>query len=630
MRHKLSKEKIEEILSKPFKVWPEPKLGQPYGAATKQKLIFLQEMPDEVKPHLHNKDIILYIGGSQGSKTTTGIALALTRALQYPGILIIYGAAVYKDLQDIVIPRIEKLFSVESSWDHPYVHRKPNEHSKTLFFTNGSSIQFLPFEDTLRLRGRTADLIIMEEATQLQDAKAFEEAGRRLSSNKIPILQLVLLTNNPEQFNWLYDKFALKQFMPAYVASGGPKIPIGTPCSCHLCQKCLFPTEQEKLGGKTPQKIAFNKKHVCPNCKSKQESYQIGDKVYFCPGNQEFWRVIKVSSQDNPHLASTYIQDNMGAMDEETAASYITGEFRELRKGKVYWAFTNENVLPANESIDWNRDLIWSFDFNTSIQCSNVWQEYGSEGEEIVYCVDEVILPGNRPNGPEYIVEEFLHKIMGQCPDFETLEAFKKERQLLIYGDPNGWSHNKGTSDASYYEVIYSMLRAKGFKVKMMIRKIKGGTVIPIKSKVNSANLMYRTKTGEMRVFINPRCNYLITALDGVRFKPDGKTIDDTVDKRFAAGTDFSLVWPLTHPTDAAAYYLARRFPVVLDNLINPFAIDPADNEMIQMGARLTREAKPEKPKSLKPSGITLMKILEDYGIHEEEDDESNIFNFYI
>ena len=64
-RSNLSKEEREEILSKPFQLWPNPAPGEKYGPSEKQAKLFIADMPEHKRPHLHPKDITLFIGGSQ-------------------------------------------------------------------------------------------------------------------------------------------------------------------------------------------------------------------------------------------------------------------------------------------------------------------------------------------------------------------------------------------------------------------------------------------------------------------------------------------------------------------------------------------------------------------------------------
>ena len=62
-----------------FKLWPEPSHGRTYGPTPKQRLLFIESLPDEdtfikddvgneiniKRPHYHSLDVCLYVGGAR-------------------------------------------------------------------------------------------------------------------------------------------------------------------------------------------------------------------------------------------------------------------------------------------------------------------------------------------------------------------------------------------------------------------------------------------------------------------------------------------------------------------------------------------------------------------------------------
>ena len=550
-------------------------------------------------------------------KTSASVALALHKATKYPGITIICGAKTYTDVKDIFIDEMKKFLTIYDDWDHPLVHKYPSENGsgrKSLIlntFPRKTVIKFMHFNEVLRLRGREADLIIMEEVTQIEDPGAFEEMIRSMSSIKSPILQIVLLTNPPESRNWLYDKFALKQFTPAYKASGKPKIPIGQLCNCHLCPTCMFPSEDMLDAGVVSKEIEWVDKK-CPECSTERAGYEIDGKKHFCPGKQEWWRVILTSSQDNNKLPQSYVSDSIGSVDADTAALYIGGRLIELRKGYAYWAFTDDNVLPAKEEPDFTKEFNWSFDFNVSYQCSVVTQEHGEENKEIVYVVKEIVIPESRPNGPEFIVKEFVDWIKSYP------EAYENEIVVNVWGDRNGFNRTKSSSEATNYQIILNELRLAGIKVNIKVRKDSKASVI---NKINSSNMMFRPSNATPRVFVNPDCHYLLASLDGVKVKADGIHIDESCDRRAAEDPDKHKIRVLTHITDALAYYLMYRFPIISDTIINPFTQLPGE-ESVELTPRGVKEKRfklnQPDPEPEKPKPQTLWQELEEAGIFEQ------------
>lgn len=545
----------------------------------------------------------------------SGMARGMHLALKYPGINIICGAKTFTDVRDLMINELKKMLSIHKEWDHPLVERYPTEHRKTLELINGSKFTFLHFEDVIRLRGREAGAIIMEEVTQLKDVLAFQEMIRRLSFTGVPILQIILLTNPPEERDWVYDTFQLKQFSPNYE---GDPIPIGPACKCHLCQKCLYPSTDdiEKLG-KVSEEVEYIE-NKCPKCGHDKEFYIIKNKftpegkITYCPGKQHYWRVIKTASHDNPHLPSTYIQNTMESTDKATANLYVMGVWEDIRKGFVYWAHGSHNLLQQKKEIDFNKELIWSFDFNTAFQCSVICQTEGTEDNENVYVLDEIIIPETKPNGPQYIAAEFINRIRSQ-PEGSTYQG-----PINIYGDPNGWNRLMGSSEASYYQIILNELQLAGFKLKIMVRKIPGKTMIPIITKVNSLNMMLRDMRGKVRIFINKeQCPWLIASLEGVKWKETGKHINDNCDTYAVRDPNKSQPRTLTHPADALAYFVAKKFPIIQDEIIYPFAQVPGE-EIIQLTPEGIKNKLINNVEIIEKKPISLMDQLEKMGMLED------------
>jgi len=61
-------------MGRPFKLWPDPPEGKPYGPTAKQRLLFIETLPEEEtiidginiqRPHKHPVDILLFIGGAR-------------------------------------------------------------------------------------------------------------------------------------------------------------------------------------------------------------------------------------------------------------------------------------------------------------------------------------------------------------------------------------------------------------------------------------------------------------------------------------------------------------------------------------------------------------------------------------
>jgi hypothetical protein len=60
-----------------FRIWPDPKEGKSYGPSAKQRLLFIEDLPDEdtwiediniKRPHYHSMDVCVYVGGARSGK----------------------------------------------------------------------------------------------------------------------------------------------------------------------------------------------------------------------------------------------------------------------------------------------------------------------------------------------------------------------------------------------------------------------------------------------------------------------------------------------------------------------------------------------------------------------------------
>lgn len=549
----MDRKERDRILSLPFDLFPR-KPGIEYGARPHQKAYFINRYGLEYrrkKFHTHSQDVLLSIGGARSGKTFAAIAATIDSLLRYPGSQALIGAKTYQDLKDMVIEHWQERFTIDKAWDHPLVESKPTDHNKILRLINGSFARFMHFDDFERLRGREAAIIHLDEASQMEDARAFQELVRRLSSTRIPIRQLILTTNPPESANWLHDVFALQQFMPGYE---GPPIPIGEKCRCQFCQDCLNKDDVEILweGG------------ICPRCKSIKNTD--------CDGDQQFFRVLFSSALDNDTLPPEYIQSVKASMDKATFELYGLGKLVELRSGKVYKSFSRaQNVLPFEKSVDLSKPLIWTFDFNISYQMSALIQTYQSKQGTMAEVLDEIVIP---ESGPENIAREFIKRY----PEYSVVNNLNAP-PIYMYGDPTSLNRESDGNEKSKFQIIYDILVKEGFKPQVMVKKIKGKTLIPVAERVDSVNTMLCNAEGIRRLFVSKACVYTIKSFEGVKYteKTDKPTIDKQCDDNAARNPDKKMIHTLTHITDAIGYWVVKVDSVMKPNVEEPYVQIPGE-----------------------------------------------------
>lgn len=547
---------------KVFKCWPDiPNV--PYGPHPKQRLLFIEDLPEvdtfvtdpntgEVinlkRPHYHPIDVVLYIGGARSGKTTAAVARTISYLMKNRGAVGIVGATNFPLLTRSALKEWGDRFKSSVPWDYlrlknKIIVKKPTTTDKRCVFANGSQAYFLHMTDEEVLRGIDADIIHFEEASLLPDEASFEELGRRLSGRKGKVRQLILTTNPTGKGNWIDEKFKLHQLRSNFT---GEKEELCKPCKCHLCSRC------RSLKASYPP--VYDAEGVCPECGHEKDND--------CPGNQIWMRVIQTGSADNSILHSDYVDSMEEFMDARNHAVYVGGSTDDIRKGEVYKAYSDDNVYRIPEPLSFEKDVIWTLDFNLEPQCSLVCQEEETANGFTVKVLDEIVLWNALP---EHAAEEFCRR-----PDLVRWR--EAGRDVIIYGDPSGlYGTGRGLAP-SFYKIIHDVLRRQGFNVRVMMRKpdpnapIKEPVKIPVAGRVDAVNMMLRHEQvhgDETSVFIrlkiNPHCKAIIKSLREVRWMENGTDMDHACDKR-AVRTQKSDAL-MTHPSDALGYYIYKRFP---------------------------------------------------------------------
>jgi hypothetical protein len=540
------------VKAPPLRVWPEPENDEPYGPTPKQRLLFIEDLPDEDtfledavgekvnirRPHYHEKDVVLFIGGSGSGKSLSAVARVLTICLRYPGTKAVVGSLNQPILQRNLKPMFKDRLSIGTGqWNHPVVLKGPTDKRPTIIFRNGSEILFQNLEDPDVIRGLNADLIFIDECNLLPSGDSVDELLRRLRLHNVPLKQLIL-TMNPEASNgWPYGKFGLRQYEKSYIERGGQPFEVAARCKCQFCHHCLNADKGEFL---------WDENRSCPNC-SKTKPIRTGykEKVFDCPGDQQFFRVIKTRSQDNKHNPASFVQDLKAQLDEESFQRYVEGEIGESRKGRCYGSFSEPvNVVDKNIPIDPKLDLCWANDFNTFPMSSVVIQETDS--------------------GPVVI-----DNIIGWDKDMEdVVEMFAKAFPLSsftgtvhVFGDANGWWGQGSSKKRTNYQIIMDDLSALGYVVHMHVPKRKRNPSIV--DRINCVNKLLRGKDGSVRLMVNPQARHLIESLKGVKWNPKTNKEDEACDKAAKKSTNKLIPMVMTHPAAALGYYVHTRFPIL-------------------------------------------------------------------
>lgn len=543
-------------------LWPDPGPGAEYGPTDMQERLFIYHKEPWDRPHFHNVDVVLMVGGKGSGKSICGVAEIIELAISFKKCAAIVAGVDMPMLKRNVMDEFGLRLSwtdpdgIEHPWEHPVVVKPPPEKTPVAPLFNGSTIRFLGIDKDQKVRGFTADVFMIEEVNLLS-ANSLKEMFSRSRGKALPVRQFILNMNPSGRQDWIDDMFGLKQLRKGY---DGGKTTHGEICKCQFCTACLDRGvgEFEWVGGN--KKIGPNglfyeweggecPNPQCPNrlsCIAKGKKPEGKKKTNLCPGNQNFYRVIQSASFDNPHNPSDFVQLQRGALSKEEFDAFVGGEIIDLNTGAIYKEFSSENIREVE--FDPDKDIFWTMDFNFDPMCSQVCQE-SKEGINVV--------------------DEFT---IWNADELDVAKAFVKryrgfEGKVILYGDPNGiLVTSRADSSKTSFKVIYDFLKLNGFKVEMGISKVKGDTLIPIITRVNTLKAAIKAVDGTARVFVSPKCVNLIESLYGSKWKEKSPTPkeDDNCDEVAKKNPKrYEEAVTMTHPQAALGYLVFRIKPLL-------------------------------------------------------------------
>lgn len=608
-KNKLSDAEIEELLSKPFEIFPEPSAeAKALGVTARgplewQQSLFWWMFPWEQRlanlnnTHACNKTNDLVYSGSGLGKTQIGVSLNALFLTAFPGCNTVTGADKYSDVEQIIIPKLRDLFSVNAPWDHPFVHHVPNKQDKYLELRvptlekgkvvyKASRAWLTHFSDWERLRGKEYVYAHLEEISQLKEPRVVDEIDRRLRSPIAPVRMMYATTNPPESMShFLYDKWDLHEYMEDF--DGEPPQP--KLCRCHLCPKC----DESNLGD-----YPFDSMGYCsnPNCAwievaianklpvkpFKKPLNTIDGVDYPCPGNQPSWRVYRPKPGSNLHNPATMGQQLKVGHDASNYAVYVQGDVRALTSDKVYYNYSYAGHSIPKPEVDPSRDIYWAHDHNLRPRASVIIQEYHNPDSLIpdVLVIDEIVRYEARVTrydddtkerlkgcGPEDVAQDFIDRYSEWN---KASIAYGKQKTVYIHGDHTAWNRGANSSGLSKnaFQIMRDMLKAAGFKVVLaVVKKNKVKIQINVKDRLELTNYMLSDWNRVRHIYVSKSAYHLHKSLSDLEKKNNDKEdIDKSCDELARRSTNPNAVHLISHISDALGYYLARKFNLIKDN----------------------------------------------------------------
>lgn len=364
--------------------------------------------------------------------------------------------------------------------------------------------------------------------------------------------------------------FDLKQFDGVDTSEHPVEKLVGPKCQCQVCTKCRFSLKKDYKW------VQQGDEMVCPNCKSTKDFYTWQGKRYWCPGDQQYWRVIKSESTHNPHLPDDYFQGMESMYDPVLFNIMVKGQLNsDLREDYVYKEYSDQadgNLLDENIELDFGKDLLWGLDFNLRPQCSTISQiEYSENGDAFLVCKDEIIMYGpthDATTGGATVVD-VANEFVRRYRDWSGTGV-----RVKVYGDPHGYG-NVTSRELTRYQQIYNILTANGF----IVETIADNKNIPLKERIDNVNHMLRTR----KLVVNPKCEHVAKSLSDLMWKEDASidTLSVKGDNNARKSNKRTQVYCMTHPTDGLGYLIYKEFNL-LKNLEGGRSLHIAGSKVVE------------------------------------------------
>ena len=191
----------------------------------------------------------------------------------------------------------------------------------------------------------------------------------------------------------------------------------------------------------------------------------------------------------------------------------------ESMSGRVYYAFDRKTHIA---DVEFNPRLpIWvGMDFNIDPMSTVIFQP--------------------QPNGQLWAVDEIVQVSSNTddiCTELEK-RYYKYQDRVTIYPDPAGSArqHARGESDLD-------IIREHGFK-RIKVKRAHSA----VADRINAVNRMLRSASGEVRLYINPKCRHLIESFEQTLYIAGSRDVDKSLS--------------VEHSADAAGYCIELEFPL--------------------------------------------------------------------
>lgn len=230
------------------------------------------------------------------------------------------------------------------------------------------------------------------------------------------------------------------------------------------------------------------------------------------------WMSWQFPTITSPFIPKAEIEAARRDMDEKSFRQEFLASFESM-SGRVYYAFDRKDHI-AN--VEFNPKLpIWvGMDFNIDPMSTVIFQP--------------------QPNGQVWAVDEIVQVASNTddiCAELEK-RYYKYQNQVTIYPDPAGSArqHARGESDLD-------IIREHGFK-RIKVKRAHSA----VADRINAVNRVLRTASGDIKLYINPKCRHLIDSFEQTLYIAGSRDVDKSLG--------------VEHSADAAGYCIELEFPL--------------------------------------------------------------------
>jgi len=243
---------------------------------------------------------------------------------------------------------------------------------------------------------------------------------------------------------------------------------------------------------------------------------------------------------DNPHVSDAFIASLKASYDEELWKIMVLGLDGDYTRGLVSYNFSDVNIQETPYKKD--LDVYLTCDFNVDPMSWALAHRYNGE----YHFFDEIVIENTNINE---CIDEFVRRYP------------EHERSIVITGDASGNNRDVRTEQVggtSYTQMVNRFnFHNYPARVRVDVRE-KNPAVL---DRVAAWNAAVCNTTGVRRVFINPKCKWLIWNCQNLKYKEGTGQIDEPTVKDIEKNPKSKFT---KHIWDAASYLVEKYDPIVL------------------------------------------------------------------